>query len=713
MPLPAIGLLGMLANVGRAGMAGYRTMRGIRAARAAQGIPMGYQRALGSQGAGLGSGTSGTGLQGLMARGAKKFPGATGSTELGTGLLLGGEGVGDIMTGAKEGDIGQVASGIGQLALGTPLASRGLRLTGAQRTLKKKFPETAKAMQTTGKEFTKRIPKGTTAVGLGGIGTGLVLGEKAPAEEQVLGEPIAFTVRDVLRSVEQDKQNIGKPTVIDGQEVIIGSQDYKKIAQQKLDEAYKNEQAQGTTPVATVDQISKVFTFDPNVTGGANVTNEGALPKVSKETDLNEDEIQFLANKQEKDAEKGEIIKKKMARSKEADEFNAFYDRITNLTGGNDQTSNLLLLKFATGLMSGKTAKSGVRGFLDVAGQSGSGVADTALALFSKEQDRRKDLAVAFLKAKEKQKPAGIQADKERRTVVVRDPSLPFGARTVQIGTDKKTGLDVMFVPTPDGSGTMAVPMKYTEYTPVKVSTARLDKMRKQLSSIEQGYKFTQVVDSLPKEAFGLTAKGKLGFEKVTGAIGDAFELMGIGDVGSASSNADAEIVDLITADKIDDAGNIVASTEAERKETEKVVNQYRKEVRSIMDGAKTSDGELDNITRARLIEVRMKYILANANKTEDRLTRADVQDAEQATKIMGLFTGEKEVRSSYKNLAKDLEAQFLRLSKNYVEAGGNEEFLLSFEQMPYIRKIYADRANSDLRKNIAQNQEQIIGTIE
>jgi len=92
---------------------------------------------------------------------------------------------------------------------------------------------------------------------------------------------------------------------------------------------------------------------------------------------------------------------KEMAASKDADEFNAFYDRITNLTGGNDQTSNLLLMKFATGLMSGKTSRDGVRGFLDVAGQSGAGVTDTALALFSKEQDRRKDLAVSFLKAKE------------------------------------------------------------------------------------------------------------------------------------------------------------------------------------------------------------------------------------------------------------------------------------------------------------------------
>ena len=108
-----------------------------------------------------------------------------------------------------------------------------------------------------------------------------------------------------------------------------------------------------------------------------------------------------------------------------------------------------------------------------------------------------------------------------------------------------------------------------------------------------------------------------------------------------------------------------------------------------------------------------MKYILANANKSEDRLTRADVQDAEQATKIMGLFTGEKEVKSSYRNLAADLEAQFLRLSKNYIEAGGNEDFLLSFTQMPYIRKIYADRANQNLQENIAQNQQQILGTIE
>jgi hypothetical protein len=728
MAIPIIyGLGAGLARLAPAAVRGYKTFKkarqigGLGSSKAAQGqsFGLGYegtlaQRALGSSGKGLGTGTSGTGLQGLMARGAKRFPGTSGATELGTGVLLGGEGFGDIMTGSREGDFGQIASGIGQLALGTPLAAKGLRLTGAQRTLKSKFPQTSAAMQSTGKEFGKRIPKGTIPVGLAGVGTGLVLGDEAPAEEKVLGEPIPFTVKDVLKSVEEDKKNLGKPTVIDGQEVVIGSPSYKKIAQMKLDEAYKNEQIGKTTPTATADQIADVFTFDKNITGGANITDEASLPKVSRVTDLDEDEIKFMAKQQENNANKGALIKKKMAASQDADEFNAFYDRITNLTGGNDQTSNLLLLKFATGLMSGKTSREGVRGFLDVAGQSGSGVADTALALFSKEQDRRKDLAVSFLKAKEKEKTDGIiKADKTRQTVVIRDSSLPFGARTVEKGIDKETGLDIMFVPTPDGSGTMAVPMKYTEYTTVTKSPARLAKMRNQLSSIEQGYKFTQVIDSLPKEAFGLTAKGKLGFEKLTGAIGDVFELAGLGDIGSASSNADAEIVELITADKLDDAGNVVPSTEEERKETKQVVDDYKKEIRSITDGAKTSDDELGNITNARLIEIRMKYILANANKTEDRLTRADVQDAEAATKIMGLFTGEREVKKSYRDLANNLEDQFLRLSKNYMEAGGNEDFLLSFTQMPYVRKVYADRNSAQVNANVQANQEEILGSIQ
>lgn len=712
MPLfaPALGVLGML---GRGAMAGYRTMRGIRAARAAQGIPMGYQRALGSQGAGLGSGTSGTGLQGLMARGAKKFPGATGSTELGTGLLLGGEGVGDVMTGAREGDIGQVASGIGQLALGTPLASRGLRLTGAQRTLKKKFPETAKAMQATGKEFTKRIPKGTTAVGLGGIGTGFVLGDKAPAEEQVLGEPIAFTVRDVLQSVEADKANAGKPAIIDGQEVIIGSSDYKKIAQAKLDEAYKNEQAQGTTPTATIDQIADSFTFDPSVTGGAKRVDDSLQPQAPGTTGMDTEEIQDAAERQEDQAEKGKRIKNKMANSAEADEFNRFYDRITELTGGNDQTSNLLLFKLATGLMSGKTAQSGVRGFLDVAGQAGSGVADTALALFSKEKDRRNNLAVAFLKAKEKQKGAGVlKADKTRRTVLIEDPKDPLGGKVIDIGIEKDTGVDVMFVPTPDGSGTQVVPMKYTKYTEVKKQPARLAKYRNQLNSISQGYDYAQEVLSMPDGTFGLTGRTQIGLEKVSSVASDIFGFFG-GDINLDKSKIDRKIINSFAEDIVDEQGNVIPATEDQRKETAEVTKMYEDEIGGLLKNAKRTDGVLDNLTKARLIETRMKYVLANANKSEDRLTRADVEDAAQRTQILGLTTGEDEVRSAYRNLAQNLEKQFQGIAKAYNFAGGNRDYIETFTNIPLVQAMNAKKNQELLMYNVMKDQDNQLASIE
>ncbi len=710
MPLPALGVLGML---GRGALAGYRTLKGIRAARAAQGVPMGYQRALGSQGAGLGSGTSGTGLQGLMARGAKKFPGATGSTELGTGLLLGGEGVGDVMTGAKEGDIGQIASGIGQLALGTPLASRGLRLTGAQRTLKSKFPATSSAMQATGKEFTKRIPKGTTAVGLGGIGTGIVLGDKAPAEEKVLGEPIQFTVKNVLDIVTADKINMGKPTIIDGKQVIIGSPDYKKIAQQKLDEAYKNEEAQGTTPTATIDQIADSFTFDPRVTGGAKRVDDSQQPQAPGTTGMDLEEIQDAAERQEDQAEKGKRIKNKMANSPEADEFNRFYDRITELTGGNDQTSNLLLFKFATGLMSGKTAQSGVRGFLDVAGQAGSGVADTALALFSKEKDRRNNLAVAFMKAKEKQKGAGIlKADKTRRTVLIEDPKDPLGGKVIDIGIEKDTGVDVMFVPTPDGSGTQVVPMKYTKYTEVKKQPARLAKYRNQLNSISQGYDYAQEVLSMPDGTFGLTGRTQIGLEKISSVANDIFGFFG-GDLNLDKSKIDRKIINSFAEDIVDEQGNIIPATEEQRKETSEVTKMYEDEIGGLLKNAKRTDGVLDNLTKARLIETRMKYVLANANKSEDRLTRADVEDAAQRTQILGLTTGEDEVRSAYRNLAKNLEKQFRGIAKAYNFAGGNRDYIETFTNIPLVQAMNAKKNQELLMYNVMKDQENQLASIE
>jgi hypothetical protein len=706
MPLPALGLLGMLGNIGRAGTMGYRAFKTARAAQPAA------KQLLKYEGSGLQKGL------GAIAKGErkliKKSPLTAGGLELALSAPYAAEGVVDVGQGMYEGDYGQVASGLGSLALTTPFVGRGLRIAG----MSKRIPGSARdAIYQTGKETQKRIPMGKTfAPGLALTGVGMMTerGDTvASADEQVLGEPIKFTVNDVLKSVEADKQNIGKPTVIDGKEVVIGSPDYKKIAQQKLDEAYKNEQAQGTTPTATIDQIADSFTFDPSVTGGAKVVDDSLQPQAPGTTGMDLEEIQDAAERQEDQAEKGKRIKEKMANSAEADEFNRFYDRITNLTGGNDQTSNLLLFKLATGLMSGKTAQSGVRGFLDVAGQAGSGVADTALALFSKEKDRRNNLAVAFLKAKEKQKGAGVlKADKTRRTVLIEDPNDPLGGKVIDIGIEKDTGVDVMFVPTPDGSGTMVVPMKSTKYTEIKKQPARLAKYRNQLNSISQGYNYAQEVLSMPDGTFGLTGRTQLGLEKVSSVASDIFGFFG-GDLSLDKSKIDRKIINSFSEDIVDEQGNVIPATEEQRKETAEVTKMYEDEIGSLLKNAKRTDGVLDNLTKARLIETRMKYVLANANKSEDRLTRADVEDAAARTQILGLTTGEDEVRSAYRNLAKNLEEQFKGIAKAYNFAGGNRDYIETFTNMPLVQAMNAEKNQQLMMYNVMKDQQNQLASIE
>ena len=709
MPLPLAGIGMGLMNILRAG----RLAQGARAAyTASRGLA---GRALGTPGAGLGSGTSGTGLQGLMARGAKRFPGASGSAEAGTGLLLGGEGVGDIMEGYQEGDIGQMAMGLGSLALGTPLASRGLRLAGSQRTLKSKFPQTAEAMRTTGKEFSARIPKRTTAVGLGGVGTGLVLGDEPPVSEQ---EPQVISqnpVDLVIKAIEYDKANPGEAKEKLGFDV--NSPEYKKLAQEQLTKAYQDAEKMNIKPAQTFDEVVSTFTFNPKDTGGAVITNQAVMPNIKdpENGNLSPAEVNALANKQLKQSEGGAKLKEEITKNAsdlEAEQFNRFYDKITNLTGGNDQTNNLILFKLATGLMKGKTGQSGIRGFIDVLGQAGSETTDVAMALFQKEADRRKDLAVSYLKAKEKS-GEGIKVEKDRRRVVVRDPNLPWGARTIDIARDKDSGLDAMIIADPTTGGTKAVPMKYTEYTEVKPAEARLDKRRKQLDSIETGYELATQVLQLPPGTFGAGGRIRLGVENVLGSIESIANAVGIRDIGMVDSPIDGKIInDYIGGDKINDDGTVKAPTEAERKETAELQAQYRKEIGLITNSIRPGDKDLDNIVKAKLIEVRMKYILANALKDEDRLTRADIDDAAQATQILGLTSSDRVVKDAYQQLSVNLQKNFDRVARSYIEAGGNEDFLMGYQSMPKVASILKQRQNTQIKQNIQQQQMNVLGTI-
>ena len=116
------------------------------------------------------------------------------------------------------------------------------------------------------------------------------------------------------------------------------------------------------------------------------------------------DEAAILAAQQEKNkVTQADGLKNKFDNTKSSEtkaKFLEFRQAISDLTGAQGPDRDLLMMKLASGLMTGtRHQRRGLRGFLDVAGQSTGPVVDTAIALNQSQKKFDNDLAVAFLKA--------------------------------------------------------------------------------------------------------------------------------------------------------------------------------------------------------------------------------------------------------------------------------------------------------------------------
>ena len=115
------------------------------------------------------------------------------------------------------------------------------------------------------------------------------------------------------------------------------------------------------------------------------------------------------------------------------------------------------------------------------------------------------------------------------------------------------------------------------------------------------------------------------------------------------------------------------------------------------------------------LIETRLKYIIANANKHEDRLTKWDIEAAAERTGALGIIprpfknqnVTAKTIKSAYRALQAQLIGNFNTDANNYLESGGNSAFLESFVVIPYINQW---KIGNQVQ---AQNEEQVISAIE
>jgi len=117
--------------------------------------------------------------------------------------------------------------------------------------------------------------------------------------------------------------------------------------------------------------------------------------------------------------------------------------------------------------------------------------------------------------------------------------------------------------------------------------------------------------------------------------------------------------------------------------------------------------GDQERIARAQLglIEQRMMYIIANANKETDRITVRDIENAEKRTKIFGLFMNEKQIRKNYGAIEKELTGKFKTNVSAYVSNGGNPNYVLQQYKsvgpvMDYLKYRDTERIKEDVTQD-------------
>ena len=135
--------------------------------------------------------------------------------------------------------------------------------------------------------------------------------------------------------------------------------------------------------------------------------------------------------------------------------------------------------------------------------------------------------------------------------------------------------------------------------------------------------------------------------------------------------------------------------------EAEWIMREYNKDVTAAREqvmkhyNGKVDQQTLDQLMQVALIETRLKYIIANANKSEDRLTKWDIEAAAERTGALGIIprpfknqnVTAKTIKSAYRALQAQLIGSFNSDAQLYQQSGGNNSFLESFVVIPYINQ--------------------------
>jgi hypothetical protein len=391
-------------------------------------------------------------------------------------------------------------------------------------------------------------------------------------------------------------------------------------------------------------------------------------------------------------------------------QFSSLRNQIQSATGNGDMT-NLILLKLASGLLTGKTTQRGVGGFLDVLGQATGPTVDTAILLANQQKEFDQSLALALIKSNS-EKTGGLKAESKRVYVEELNPNddlFPVVTRLVPQNKDTGALLDVVET----DQGEAFVP--YTKGGKLKEPDVKAKNISdKSMRDLSVGIEFAQIVTNAPSELLGPGATVRQFMDRFSGST-QSYQ-SSIGNFDEFQTKSFNEISDAIINE--DQFKNLSGSSlEKAKNENNELLSKFQKESEKYTaDIYKALDsGDQERIARARLglIEQRMKYIIANANKAQDRLTAADVKNAEAKTKIYTLFGNPEQIKKDYKDLADTMNANFRKQARNYVANGGSKDYVLNmYQNVPVIQDYKIKQAKGEIKAKTKQDYKTVLGTI-
>ena len=102
-----------------------------------------------------------------------------------------------------------------------------------------------------------------------------------------------------------------------------------------------------------------------------------------------------------------------------------------------------------------------------------------------------------------------------------------------------------------------------------------------------------------------------------------------------------------------------------------------------------------------------MKYIVANANKSEDRLTQKDIDNAAKRTQIIKYITSPRTIRLNYEQLRQEFNEKAGSYLNQYKLNGGDEQFIQeNFMDIPGVANAYNQKNSEYMRQQAIANQQ-------